>query len=340
MTDPDTPPIPRTRCTRTGLELSQLGFGAAQLGNLYQQTTDAQSHAAVEAAWDGGIRYFDTAPHYGLGLSERRLGTVLAGKPRDEFVLSTKAGRLLVPNPGGAGHTDSEFEVPATLRRKWEFSAAGVRRSLEESLERLGLDRVDIVYLHDPDEHGDEAVSEAFPELVRLREAGVIRAIGAGMNQAPMLTRFIREVDVDVVMVAGRFSLLDPEALRELLPAAAEKGVDVVVAGVYNSGLLSAETVPEDAKFDYQQAPEELIARARAIAVVCERHGVTLPEAAIAYPLLHPAVASVAIGMRTVAHVASSLERFGASVPDALWSDLQAQGLIDEDFPSPTGETR
>ncbi|MDZ8200357.1 aldo/keto reductase [Microbacterium sp. SSW1-59] len=337
MTHPDPP---RTRSARTGLALSHLGFGAAQLGNLYQQTTDAESQDAVEAAWRGGIRYFDTAPHYGLGLSERRLGSVLAGKPRDDFVLSTKAGRLLVPNPGGEGRTDTDFEVPATLRREWDFSAAGVRRSIEESLERLGLDRLDIVYLHDPDGHGDEAVSEAFPELVRLRKAGVIRAIGAGMNQAPMLTRFIREVDVDVVMVAGRFSLLDPEALRELLPTAANDGVDVVVAGVYNSGLLSAETVPDDAKFDYQQAPAELIARARAIATVCEVHGVTLPEAAVAYPLLHPAVASVVIGMRTVSHVDSSLARFGASVPEELWRDLQAQGLIDPDFPSSTGETR
>lgn len=333
----DAAPI-RANRLRTGTEVSELGFGGAQLGNLYKQTTDEVSRAAVDAAWDAGMRYFDSAPHYGLGLSERRLGDALRDRPRDAYTLSTKAGRLLVPSPETADQKDAEFEVPAVVRRQWDFSAAGVRRSIEESLERLNLERIDIVYLHDPDDFGDQAVTEAFPELVRLREAGVIGAIGAGMNQAPMLARFIRECDVDVVMCAGRFSLLDGEALADLLPAAQGRGVGVVVAGVYNSGLLSSETVPDDAKFDYEPAPRELIERARRIADVCGEHGVTLPEAAIAYPLQHPAVASVVVGARTVRHVDSSVERYRANVPTALWADLQHRGLIGADFPSLTGD--
>ncbi|GAA3634801.1 aldo/keto reductase [Microbacterium awajiense] len=335
---PETEAIP-TSTLRTGLRISQLGFGAAQLGNLYRATTDDESRDAVDAAWEAGIRYFDTAPHYGLGLSERRLGAALRERPRDQFTLSSKAGRLLTPSPETAGRRDDEgFAVPAAVRRQWDFSGPGVRRSIEESLERLGLDRLDIVYLHDPDDFGDQCVNEAFPELVRLREAGVIGAIGAGMNQAPMLARFIRECDIDVVMCAGRFTLLDDEALVELLPAAQEHSVGVVVAGVYNSGLLSTQTVPDDAKFDYQQAPAELIARARAIAEVCVEHGVTLPEAAVAYPLRHPSVVSVVVGARTDAHVRSSVDRYRAEIPAALWRDLQRRGLLGPDFPFQTGD--
>ncbi|GAA1855426.1 aldo/keto reductase [Microbacterium koreense] len=329
----------RTSSLRNGVRLSEVGFGAAQIGNLYTQTTDAAARAAVDEAWSEGIRYFDTAPHYGLGLSERRLGDALRGRPREQFTLSTKAGRLLVPSPETADQADDHgFAVPASLRRQWDFSGPGVRRSIEESLERLGLDHVDIVYLHDPDAFGDQCVTEALPELVRLREAGVIGAVGAGMNQAPMLARFIRECDVDVVMCAGRFTLLDDDALSDLLPVALQHRVGVVIAGVYNSGLLSAETVPEDAKFDYEQAPLALIDRARAIAAVCAEHGVTLPEAAISYPLHHPAVVSVVMGARTDAHVTSNLERYRAAVPHALWRDLQDRGLLGSDYPPQTGD--
>lgn len=322
------PDVIAERSLRRGMRLSELALGVAQFGNLYRETREDECESAIESAWGAGIRYFDTAPHYGLGLSERRLGNQLRALPRDEFILSTKVGRLLVPTPETAGELDSEFVVPAAHRREWDFSADGVRRSLEGSLERLGLDRIDIVYVHDPDHAGDEVVDVTFPALVRLREEGTIGAIGAGMNQAAMLARFVREADIDVVMVAGRFTLLDHSALDELLPIAQQRGVGVVVAGVYNSGLLSAPVVRSDAHFDYGPAPEHMVDRARRIASACERHGVTLPDAALAYPLLHPAVVSVVVGARNGEQVRSNVARYQTPVPSALWSDLRSEGLL------------
>lgn len=319
----------RRRTLRTGESPTEMGFGAAQLGNLFRETDDPTSLAAVDAAWDGGIRYFDTAPHYGLGLSERRLGRALQGRPRAEYVLSTKVGRLLEPNPSHSGRQDDEgFMVPATLRRRWDFSRDGILRSLEGSLERLGLDRVDIVYLHDPDEHWDAASTTGADTLVELRDQGVVGAIGAGMNQASMLAEFVRRTDVDVVMVAGRLTLVDQTALQDLLPLALERGVGVVAAAAYNSGLLSSAVVPDDAMFDYGRAPVAVVERARAIARICDRHGVALPDAAVQYALRHPAVVSVVLGMRTPAHVASTLSRQGTRIPEELWEDLDRDGLV------------
>src|SRR5690606_33068685 len=200
----DAPALPRREVRGTGVRLTSLGFGAAQAGNLFRATTDEETAAAVEAAWDLGVRYFDTAPHYGLGLSERRLGAALRGRPRDEHVVSSKVGRLLVPSPGTAHERDPDlFDVPADHRRVWDFSRDGVLRSIDATLARTGLDRVDVVYLHDPDDHEDAAVHEALPALVDLRDQGVVGAIGAGMNQSAMLARFVRTGDVDVVMCAG-----------------------------------------------------------------------------------------------------------------------------------------
>lgn len=321
----------RRRRLRDGTELSELGLGAAQFGNLYRETTDAESFAAVNAAWDVGIRYVDTAPHYGLGLSERRLGAALRGRPRDEFVLSTKVGRMLDPNPGGEGRLDDDgFVVPATVRRRWDFSRDGVLRSIEESLDRLGLDRIDIAYLHDPDDHWDAASTTGIGALIELREQGVLRAVGAGMNQTAMLTEFIHRCDVDIVMCAGRYTLLEQQGAAELLGLAASRGVGVVAAAVYNSGLLSRDDVPADATYDYDTAPPEILARARAIAAVCREHGVSLPAAAVQFPLRHPAVVSVVVGMRTAGQVVSGAERLEAPIPDALWDDLTARGLIAE----------
>lgn len=305
------------------------GLGAAQFGNLYRETTDDESSAAVDAAWNAGIRYFDTAPHYGLGLSERRLGRALSARSRDEFVLSTKVGRLLESDPSGAGRLDDEgFVVPATTKRRWDFSAEGVRRSLEASLERTGLERIDVVYLHDPDDHLDQAIAEAVPALVELRDQGMIRAIGAGMNSATALARIVEEGDPDLVMCAGRYTLLEQGALDDLLPAALEKGVGVVIAGVYNSGLLAKPCPPRDAKYDYDDAPAELLARAGELADVCEAHGVTLPEAAVAFPWQHPAVVSIVVGARTAAQVRSNVDRAAREVPEALWTDLRDRGLL------------
>ncbi|MGI5240208.1 aldo/keto reductase [Dactylosporangium sp. CA-139066] len=314
---------------RPAVRLTGLGFGAAQGGNLYHATSDETFQGAVDAAWDAGIRYFDTAPHYGLGLSERRLGAALRTRPRDAFVVSTKVGRLLVPSPQTAQQRDPEgFDVPAALRREWDFSRDGVLRSLEASLQRTGLDRIDVVYLHDPDDHWDQAAKQAVPALAELRDQGVIGAVGAGMNQSAMLARFVRETDVDLVMCAGRYTLLEQGALEDLLPAATERGVGVVIAGVYNSGLLARDRPPADATYNYQPAPAELIDRARRIADACEAHGVNLPAAALAFVRRHPAVVSTVVGLRSAAQVEQTLQRASAAVPDALWPALRAAGLL------------
>ena len=312
-----------------GPAVTELGLGAAQFGNLYRETTDEASAAAVDAAWQSGIRYFDTAPHYGIGLSERRLGAALAQYPRDEFVVSTKVGRLLVPTPENADQLDEHgFVTPAVFRREWDFSRDGILRSVEGSLERLGLDRVDVVYLHDPDFHWQQASTEGIAALIELREQGLIGAIGAGMNQSAMIAQFIRETDVDLMMLAGRYTLLEQGALDDLLPLALERGVGIVAAAIYNSGLLSAPRPAADARYDYQQAPPELLSRANAIADVCERWGVTLPDAAVAYPLRHPAVVSVVLGTRTAQQVASNVSRYETPIPDEVWAELQSEGLI------------
>ena len=316
------------RITRTGIPMTEFGLGGAQFGNLYREIETADVERVVELAWEAGIRVFDTAPHYGMGLSERRLGAVLQRYPRDEFGLSTKVGRLIRDNPGGTGWDDQFYMVPATTKRVWDFSGDGVRRSLEESLDRLGLDRIDIAYLHDPDDHWDEAISGAVPALQALREQGVIRGFGAGMNQSAMVERFIREGDADVVMVAGRYTLLDQSALADAIPAAEETGASIVIAGVYNSGMLAMPRPKEGANYDYQAADPELIARANRIADSCERHGVTLPEAAIAFVLRQPSVVSVVFGASRPSQLEQNLQRAAVEVPDALWAELSAEGLV------------
>jgi D-threo-aldose 1-dehydrogenase len=316
-----------TRPSPRGVRLTDVGFGAAQLGNLGRVTTDDEAAGAVEEAWRRGIRYFDTAPHYGLGLSERRLGAALAARPRDEYVISTKVGRLLEPNEPPHG-TDDGFVVPATHRRVFDFSRDAILRSVDESLARLGLDRVDILYLHDPDHEWEAASTTGVDTLIELRDQGVTRAIGAGMNQSAMLARFVRECDVDVVMLAGRYTLLEQGAAEDLLPAALDRGVAVIAAAVYNSGLLSADRPAAGLTYDYLPAPESLIERVTRIAEVCERHGVRLPEAAVQFPLRHPATASVVVGMRTADQVDSTLDRLAARIPVALWDDLRATGLL------------
>lgn len=317
-----------TRTVR-GLTLTGLGLGGAQLGNLYREVTDETAAALVARAWDRGVRYFDTAPHYGVGLSERRLGALLRERPREEYVLSTKVGRLLVPNPGGAGRTDDQgFAVPATTVRRWDLSRSGIRRSVEESLERLGLDRVDVVYLHDAEGHWPQALAEAVPAMVELREEGTVRAVGAGMNLAGPLTELVREHDVDLVMCAGRYTLL--EQADELLDAAAERGVGVIAAGVYNSGLMSRPRPGPEPMYDYEPAPAGLVARVHAIADVCEAHGVSLPEAAVAFPLRHPAVVSVVVGAADAGQVDDAVDRYHRPIPEALWTDLASAGLLSE----------
>ncbi len=275
------------------------------------------------------MRYFDTAPHYGLGLAERRLGAAVRELPSDEFVISTKVGRALIPTPENSDRLDDDgFHVPAAFRREWDFSRDGILRSFEQSLERLGLDRIDVLYLHDPDNHWDAASTTGIATLTELRDEGVIGAIGAGMNQSAMLTEFVRRCDVDLVMLAGRYTLLEQSALDDLLPLALERGVGVVAAGVYNSGLLSKPEVSDDSHFEYRAAPPEILERARAIARICQEHGVSLPDAAVQFPLRHPAVVSAVIGARDSGQVEGGLARAATPIPDALWADLEAQGYL------------
>jgi D-threo-aldose 1-dehydrogenase len=225
--------------------------------------------------------------------------------------------------------------VPATHRRRRDYSRDGILRSVAASLERLGLDRIDVLFVHDPDEHYAEVLDGAYPALHELREQGVVGAIGAGMNQAEMLADFARNTDMDLLMLAGRYTLLEQAALDDLLPTCEARGVRVVAAGVFNSGLLARDAPPDDAKYDYGDAPAELVARARRIAAVCERHGVRLPAAALAFPRAHPAVASVCVGARSPAQMRRNAELFDAEIPPDLWAELRAERLLREDAPVP-----
>ncbi|MEV5610710.1 aldo/keto reductase [Streptomyces sp. NPDC052225] len=321
---------------RSGAPVTELGYGAGGIGNLYTPVRDDEAYDALDAAWDAGIRYFDTAPHYGIGLSERRVGAFLRTRTTTSYTLSTKVGRLLEPYDGGGDDLAHGFAVPATHRRVWDFSASGVRRSIEESLGRLGLDRIDIAYLHDPDDHAEQAFGEAYPELERMRAEGLVDAIGAGMNQAGMLTRFVRDTDVDVVLCAGRYTLLDQRALTALLPAAARRGVSVVIGGVFNSGLLADPR--QGATFDYSLASPSAVSRALTWKALAERHGTTLRAAALAFPFGHPAVTSVLAGARSVAEVADTVRQFATPVPDAFWQEAREHHLLAADVPTPERE--
>ncbi|MEO3941358.1 aldo/keto reductase [Paenarthrobacter nicotinovorans] len=310
--DPHTPP----------LSLGRLGFGGAGIGNLYRAIPDGQALATVLAAWDAGIRYFDTAPHYGLGLSEQRLGAVLRDKPREEFVISTKVGRVLEPDSGG-GQDPEGFDVPATSRRMWDFSEGGIRRSIEDSLERLGLDHVDIAYLHDPDVHDLQAgISEALPVLEKLRAEGLVKAIGVGINSAEAALECVEAADLDLVMLAGRYTLLEQPDVP-LLDRCLERSTGVVSVGAYNSGLLARPDVPEDAHYNYDQAPPEVLERARALAALCRDFGVELPTAALQFPLRHPAVVNVTAGATSPEQVATNAARMESPVPEELWAALE-----------------
>jgi D-threo-aldose 1-dehydrogenase len=329
---------------RTGLAVTRLGFGGASIGGLFSAVQDDEAIDTVRHAWDVGIRTFDTAPLYGYGASERRVGAALRDRPRDALVLSTKVGRLVRDAdaiPPGAdidrqaldGHEDAFYVRDRPVRLVFDYSADGVRRSLEESLERLGLDRIDIALIHDPDEHWQAAVEEAWPALERLRGEGVIGAVGAGMNQSAMLARFARETDMDVFLLAGRYTLLDQGALDELLPLCLDRGIAVLVGGVMNSGVL-ADPRP-GSRFDYAPASDEVLERARRLGEVCARHDVPLRAAAMQFPLAHPAVVSLVAGVRTPSHLDDYPAMLARPVPTALWDELRAEGLLRADAPVP-----
>jgi D-threo-aldose 1-dehydrogenase len=314
----------------SGLSPGPLGFGAAGIGNLYRTVDDSVVRATVEAAWNGGIRYFDTAPHYGLGLSEQRLGAALRNKPRGEFLVSTKAGRLLVPadNPDRA-QDDEGFDVPADLRRVWDPTEAGIRRSLEESLDRLGLDYVDILYLHDPDAYDLEGgITQALPAMEKLRAEGLVKAIGVGSNSSDALLKCVQRSGLDLVMLAGRYTLLEQPAQEHLLPACVERGVGVVNVGVYNSGLLARATISDDAHYNYGPAPAEILDHARRLAACCAEFEVELPTAALQFSLRHPTVSTVVVGASGPSQIEQTIARMKEPIPEELWEELQRRALV------------
>lgn len=327
-----------------GLSFTELGFGTAPFGNLYRAVPDAETGAILEAAWDGGIRYYDTAPLYGLGLAETRLNPFLRGKPRDDYLLSTKVGRLLRACPPeertGIGRW---FEVPSR-REVYDYSYDGVMRSVEFSLERLGVHRIDILYAHDLDlsnhrtrevldGHLNTLMQGGYKALLSLRDQGVIRAFGAGVNEWQPCQWLLERGDFDLFLLAGRYTLLEQEALESFLPLCQRRGVGIVVGGPYNSGVLASGPVP-GAFYNYDPAPPEILARVDRIEAACKAHGVAMVAAAFQFPLSHPAVVSVIPGGQSIAQVKSNLEIATAKIPPALWTDLKAQGLMRADAPT------
>lgn len=325
----------RVRLGSSGLEPTRLAFGGGPIGNMFAPIPEPDADHALQTAWDLGIRLFDTAPFYGYGLSEQRVGRMLADKPRDEVVVTTKVGKLLredatvkAEQHAGPGGTNM-FQGAPDLNVEYDYSGEGVKRSLEESLERLGLERVDALNVHDPEEFVEEALDGALPALAELRSQGVISSIGVGINHADVLERFVRNADLDAVLLAGRYSLLDQSALDTgLFDAVRTNDVGIMLGGVYNSGILAK---PEPgATFNYTTAPEELIERAKAIQAVCDRYDVPLMAAAIQFPLANPAVSLVLTGVRSAAEIEQNVQMFNHPIPTELWQELRAEGLIDE----------
>jgi D-threo-aldose 1-dehydrogenase len=313
------------------VSVTRFGVGTAPLAGLYRAVAEDQALGALERAWELGIRFFDTAPLYGYGLGETRTGAVLSRKPRDEYTLATKVGRLL--RAGAPPEPGQVFFGTPPVNPVFDFSYDGVMRSVEQSRERLGIERLDVLHIHDPDNHGAQALDGAYRALDELRSADVIGAVGAGMNQAAMLTRFAREAEFDCFLLAGRYTLLDQVALDELLPTCVERGVSIIAAGVYNSGIL-ADPRP-GTHYNYREAPSDLVARARRIQAVCERHGVPLRAAAVQFPLGHPAVQTVLVGCRSAEQVEDSVRMFETPIPSAMWDELRAEKLVRPEAPTP-----
>lgn len=330
------PVLARRELRNTGVFVDAFGLGTAPIGNLYETVSDGQAREALDVAFALGVRTYDTAPHYGLGLSERRLAEAVKDR-QGELTIITKAGRMLDPAPAGwTGEPNDPFVVPPTYKRRWDFSAEGVRRSLESSLKRLGLPKVEGLLLHDPENHVEEALRDALPALVDLKAAGLVGAIGIGTKHTPTLKRFIETGAVDVALMAGRYTLLEQGSLNDVLPAAVQAGTSILIAGVFNSGLLAQHNVPDAITYEYRQAPPEIIHRARAIAAICEKFGTTLPAAAMLFPLAHPAVAGAIVGARSANEVRADIGFLSEDIDDGLWRALQNEGLLRQDVPLPS----
>jgi D-threo-aldose 1-dehydrogenase len=329
---------------RTGLRVSAMGFGGAPLGNLLHAFSDDEARATVAAAYDAGIRLFDTAPLYGHGLSEHRVGEALRWVERDSYLLSTKIGRLL--RPARSGHVDGgQFKAVLPFETVYDYSHDGVMRSVEDSLQRLGLGRIDILLIHDVDvwTHGsEEARLQRFKEVMeggyqamrRLRDEGTVGAIGAGINEVQACLDFAKAGDFDTFLLAGRYTLLEQGALDELLPLCAAKGISLIIGGPYNSGVLATGAV-KGAVYNYKPAPPEILERVARIEAVCRRHRVPLAAAALRFPLGHPQLATVIPGARSPREIAQNVELFAAAIPADLWAELKHEGLLREDAPVP-----
>jgi D-threo-aldose 1-dehydrogenase len=328
------------------LQANPLGFGGAPLGNLFYAVADDEAIALVRHARASGINYFDTAPHYGNGLSEVRIGEALGGVARDEYVLSSKVGRLLVPDRAAPREQNSYVDV-LPYRQRWDYSRSGTLRSIDDSLRRLGVSRLDIVYIHDIDRdtHGaayaqrfDEVLNDAIPALTELRDAGTIGGFGLGVNDWRVCVDVLSRADLDVVLLAGRYTLLDQSALPELLPLCERRGVAVVIGGPYNSGILATGARPADGSapyFNYAPAPADLVARVELIEHVCAEYDVPLRAAALQFPLAHPAVVSVIPGARTMAEFDQNFALATRAVPSAFWQALSERGLVAPNAPLP-----
>jgi D-threo-aldose 1-dehydrogenase len=327
----------KRRIGRTDLEVTTVSFGGAGIGNLYKPVSRDDVDAVLGASWDAGIRFFDTAPRYGHGLSERRLGDFLRDKPRDSYVLSTKVGRLLTPLRGRQ-MGDYGFADPLPFEQEYNYSYDGIMRSFEDSLQRLGLDRIDVLYMHDigRDTHGDAndhyqpiAFDGGLKAMVELREQGLVKAIGLGVNEVQVCLDALEHADLDCFLLAGRYSLLDHDSAAPLLDACKERGASVVVGGVFNSGILATGPKP-GAMFNYAPASQEILDRVAELQRVCTAHGMPLATAALQFPLKHEAVASVLLGVSNAPNLERNLEGLAASIPQELWTDLAAQGFLNQ----------
>ncbi|MEU8918575.1 aldo/keto reductase [Streptomyces nigrescens] len=330
------PPCGPRELGRTGVTVPPLGLGCAPLGNLYRAVPEEQAREVVRTALATGAGYFDTAPHYGVGLSEERLGRALHGHDRATYTLSTKVGRRLRPlAPGERAAGEGFVDTPARARVR-DLSRDGIRATLDASLARLGVDAVDIVYLHDVEDQLREVCETGFPALAELRAQGVVRAIGFGMNHSAPLARLVADLDADVVLCAGRWTLLERTAVDDLLPVCARRGTSVVVGGVYNSGLL-ADPSP-GAPYNYAPAPAPLLYRARQLAACCAEFNIPLKAAALRFPFGHRAVAAAVVGAATPEEMVENARLFSHEIPDELWHTLVARGLLDPDLPLPLND--
>ena len=314
--------------------MTRLGLGCAPLAGMYGDLSEEQATEVVRRALALGLNLIDTAPHYGSGKSERRVGVALQGVPRDSYVLATKVGRVLEP-AGDEDRGQDIFDNPPPFKPVFDFSYDGVMRSFEESLQRLGLDRVDILHIHDPDDHYDQAIAGAYPAIDKLRSEGVISGVSAGMNQWEMLSRFAQAGDFDCFLLAGRYSLLEQDAMDELLPLCLEKNIGIIAGGTYNSGILAKGGVGQEAKYNYGDAPPAVVDKARRLMEVSERHDVDIKAAASQFALAHPAITTIVPGTRRPERVVENFDLLGVDIPAAYWEELKAEELIRSDAPVP-----